>query len=115
MTLSVQNTQVAMGADVYYQEAWQVLIDSHLLFLMQPAYVTYLTVNPHDAFKYEGDLWSLLQSQNVPPQYHFPIMRANGLYAPQEYTRDMTTLIIPAATFIDQLRNLYLTVSSKLN
>jgi hypothetical protein len=89
-------------------------MESHLLFLMSPTYASVRSIDPHDAYKYEGDLWSLLQSLGILPQYYYPIMRANNMYSPQEFRADMTSLLIPAPTFIDQIRNLYSTVSNKL-
>jgi hypothetical protein len=115
MTLTIANKAVPMGADVYWDEAWHVTLESMLLFLMNGNNSQTIAIDPHDAYKYEGDLWSLLQSLKYPPQYFWPIMRANGMYSPTELTRDVTSLIIPAATFIEQVRQLYQTVAKKLN
>ena len=114
MTLSVQNSMIGLGPEVYYQEDWHVTLESHLLLLMNPSNGTNLAINPHDAWKYEGDLWSVLQAYGAPPQYYWPIMRANGMYSPQEYKRSMTNLLVPAQQTIEQLRTLYQTVSNKL-
>jgi hypothetical protein len=115
MTLSIANMAVSMGSEVYWDEDWHVTLESLLLFLMNSNNSQTIQIDPHDAYKYEGDLWSLLQAYNQPPQYFWPIMRANGMYSPTELTRDVTSLIIPAATFIEQIRQLYQTVSQKLN
>jgi hypothetical protein len=114
MTLSVNNDQISMGSEVYYDEDWHIVLESHLLVMKQPQITTVLTINPHDAYKYEGDLYSLLQAYNVLPQYHFPIMRTNDMYSPLEYKASMTNLLVPATQFIESLRNLYQTISSKL-
>lgn len=124
MALTVQNLKVDLGASVYWEEAWHVVLESHLPYLMgtatnralgsQNGIQTY-AVDPHDAFRYDGDLWGYLQSINQQPPYWWPIMRASGMYSPNEFNRNVTELIIPSVQFIDSLRTLYQTVSNKLN
>jgi len=114
MTLSVNSLMQNLGAAVYYEEPWHIALESHLLLLMQPSISTALVVTPHDAYKHEGDLHGLLQTYGQDPQYYFPIMRVNGMFSPFEYTADMTLLQIPSTQLIDQLRRLYMTISSKL-
>jgi hypothetical protein len=114
MTLSVQSSMIALGAEVYYDPQWHLVIESHLLYLSNSQAVVPLTIDPHDAFLYEQDLWSLLQKYNQQPQYFWPIMRVNGMYSPQEYRRDMTLLALPLTQTIDSLLNLYTTISARL-
>lgn len=124
MALSVQTLAVDLGASIYWEEEWHVVLESHLPFLMgtatnqtlgSAAGIQTYAVDPHDAFRYDGDLWGYLQSINQQPQYWWPIMRASGMYSPNEFTRYVTELIIPSVQFIDRLRALYQTVSNKLN
>jgi hypothetical protein len=114
MALSVQTDMINLGPSIYYEEDWHIVLESHLLLLMNVANGTPLAVNAHDAWKYEGDLWSLLQAYGQDPTYYWPIMRANGMYSPNEYKPTMTSLLIPSTQTIEQLRGLYQTVSSKL-
>lgn len=124
MALTVQNFAADLGASIYWEEEWHIVLESHLPYLMGTATSTALgsstglqvyAVDPHDAFKYDGDLWGYLQSIKQQPQYWWAIMRANGMYAPNEFSRSVSQLIIPSVQFIDNLRTLYQTVSNKLN
>jgi hypothetical protein len=124
MALSVQSFAADLGADIYWEEEWHVVLESHLPYLTgaktNPSYgpqngIQTYAVDPHDAFRYDGDLWGYLQSINQQPQYWWPIMRASGMYDPNQFNRYTTELIIPSVQFIDSLRTLYQTVSNKLN
>jgi hypothetical protein len=124
MALTVQNDATDLGADVYWEEEWHIVLESHLPYLMGTKVSSSLgsqtglqvyAVEPHDAFRYDGDLWGYLQYIQQQPQYWWPIMRANGMYSPNEFNRTYTQLIIPSVQFIDNLRTLYQTVANKLN
>lgn len=115
MTLSIQSLAKSMGAEVYWEEDWHIVLESHLLYLMNPSIATPLNVDPHDAYKYTGDLWGYLMDQQYDPQYYWPIMRASGLYSPSEFNSQTTQLLIPSTQFIDTLRKLYQTIASKIN
>lgn len=115
MTFTVQNNLRAMGDAVYYEEDWQLLIETHLPALRSSPVATYTAIDPHNAFKFEGDFTGLLLAYSLPVEYMFVYLRANGMYSPQEYPSTMTQLITPSGDFIAKLRRTYQTVSQKTN
>jgi len=115
MTFSVQNSMREQGDAVYYEEGWLLTVESHLLLLRSSSVATIIAIDPHDAFKFEGDFGGLMLAYGLPAQYQFAYLRANGLYAPHEYTATMTQLIIPSLDYLSKLRRTYQTVSQKTN
>ena len=115
MTFSVQSSLRNMGDSVYYEDGWLLTIESHLPLLRSSTYSSITLIDPHDAYKFEGDFGGLLLAYQLPAQYQFVYLRANGLYAPYEYPSTMTQLITPSADFLNRLRRTYQTVSQKTN
>lgn len=115
MSLTVQAVQADMGDALYYQPAWHLVVETHLPNLRVNAATTILNVDPHDGYKYQGDLYSLLQAYNVPYNYMYIVMRMNSMYSPADYRQDRLQLLIPAQQTIDELRMTYMTISAKTN
>ena len=115
MAFTVTNYAVDTGADVLYSAGWQVLIESELLNLTSSYNSSTLSIDPHDAFKYEGDFYGLLAQYNIPQQYFFAYLRANGLRDPSEFPMTMSSLIAPSPTYLDNLKSVYMTTSRKTN
>lgn len=115
MAFSVQSLLINQGDAVYFEDGWLLTVESHLPILRSAAYATTLAIDPHDAYHYEGDFNGLLQAYQLPIQYAFVYLRANGLYAPYEYPATMTTLVTPGLSILTRLRQTYQTVSQKTN
>jgi hypothetical protein len=115
MTLSIQALQIATGGSVYYEDDWHILIETHLPLLRTASDTTVLTIDQHDAFKWAGDFYGLMQKYNQTPEYWYIIMRVNNLFAPYEYPEALISLLIPSRQTIESLRQIYQTISSKTN
>lgn len=115
MTLSILKLQQDSGSRPYDDEAWHLVVETHLPILRAKADTVPLSITPHDAYKYEGDLFGLLREYHQPPDYFFIVMRVNGMYAPTDYTSDMLTLLIPSQQTIEAYRQVYQTISAKMN
>lgn len=115
MTFTVQSSMRDQGDAVYYQDGWMLTIESHLPILRSSEISTITSIDPHDAFKFEGDFGGLMLAYRLQPEYQFAYLRVNGLYAPYEYPATMTQLITPATEYLAKLRRTYQTVSQKTN
>lgn len=115
MTLSILSQQMTMGAASYYDEDWHLLIETHLPLLIADTSNTSLPVTDIDAYRFEGDLFGLLCLYKVEPQYHFIVMRMNGLRSPSEYRRQKTVFLLPDKQRIEAFRKTYMTISAKTN
>lgn len=115
MALTITSKMRSQGDSVYYQDAWHILVETHLPVLRGLSDTALLTVDVHDAYKYRGDLYSLLQAYDQPPEYLFPIMRMNGMYSPSEYRESMLSLMVPSIQTMENLRKNYQQVSAKIN
>ncbi len=115
MTLSIQGLQISMGAPIYYDENWHILLESHLLYLRAANDTSSLNIDAHDGYIFQGDLYSLLYAYQQPPEYHFAIMRMNNLFSSAEYRSTMLTLMVPSRQTMETLRQIYQTVSTKTN
>lgn len=62
--------------------------------------------------KWTGDFYGLLKELNVPYNYRWAIMRANGMHSATDWEGEELSLIVLASTEIDALLAKYLTTES---
>lgn len=114
MTMSINSRMVNEGADLYYTPEWHRFIESHLHWLRKLPGNSMIAIEPADAYKYEADLQGLLQAYNVPMEYHFIVMRINGMTTLTQYSVEMTQLILPDFQQVESLRSVYVTSNKKI-
>ena len=114
MANSIDNLMVSDGPAVFYDEDFKIVLESHLTYFRNPANNTVVPVASNDAYRFEGDLYGLLHSYNIQPQYHWIIMRVNEITAPYETTESLSHLLIPNTDLIENLRQLYM-ISHKIS
>lgn len=130
MTMSITGASLMVneGDSVYYSEDWRLMIETHLLFLINHPYTTDQTIAAHDVYKYEGDLYGMLAKINIPPQYHYIVMRMNEMTSPVDFRLEnfipdpdlngndeaVITLLIPSQTVIESLRTVFQTTYKKV-
>lgn len=128
MSITSSSLMVNEGDSVYYTAAWRLMIETHLLFLINHPYTVPQSIAAHDVYKYEGDLYGMLAKLNIAPQYHFAIMRMNGLTSPQDFRLEnfipdpdllgndeaMITLLMPSQTVLENLRTVFQTSYKKV-
>lgn len=116
MTLSLVKNQLNPGLGTYYGEAWHLVLESHLPNFLQSPNNRLVPIAAVDAFRFEGDLFSLLgqSAYYTDPTDRWLVMRLNGMRSPMEYTASMTQLIFPSTAEIGSLFDLYRTVSRKI-
>lgn len=109
---SLQDTGQDPGADIYYRSDFRDMIETHLTYLLEDEGAESKIVDPQVAVRHEYDFLGLLSEMRIKPQYHWIVMRMNGLTNPTNYTSDMVNLIIPSTATIDRLRRMHTTVHS---
>lgn len=115
MAMSINKRMLSEGVALYYSEAWMRMIESHMTYLRTVSVNNVVDVEPHQAYKYEGDLYGLLNHLKVQPQYHWLTMRLNDMSSPSELTSETKTLILPNFDVIEKLRQVFQTTNKKIN
>lgn len=91
------------GEPVFYEDSFRRMLETHLIWMKEQG-AEMVTVDPHDALKYKGDLFGLLIKMGYAPQYHYAIMILNEISGPQSNTETLRSLLVPAQQAIDVLR-----------
>lgn len=99
----------AAGSSQFYEADWRLVIESHLVWLINNAKEERLNINPHMGWKYEGDFYGMLTEANVPNHLHYVILRMNGLFNPVEYDGTLLTILLPNEKLISNLSAMYQT------
>lgn len=108
MTNPIDNLMVQEGPAVFYDNDFKVVLESHLTYLRTHTDTVKMSIDPIEAYRFEGDLNGLLHSFNILPQYHWVIMRMNDYTSTQETTADLPSLLIPDISVIERLRQLFM-------
>jgi hypothetical protein len=95
------------GSSVFYDQGFRIVIESHIPYLLRLPELRVLAVDPFDSYKYEGDLFGLLDKLLVPKQYHYAIMLANRFSCPADLKATTKSLLIPPFGELDLLGNIY--------
>lgn len=115
MAITLQGKMSSEGPALYYSDAWMNTMESHMRYLREHPDTTFLIIDAHDAYKYEGDLWGLLLKYNQPAEYCWLIARMNNLDSPSAYTENMLQLLVPTHEVVERLRAIFQTVYKKIN
>lgn len=105
--MKIYETLISGGPDIYYNPGFRSMIEDHLTIIRNQPDTQVVDIEPLVAYKYAGDFFGLMMSQNIAPQYHWIIMRVNDLISPQDYKDDQLTFIKPSYTFINRLTSVY--------
>lgn len=89
----------------YYEDAFRNILEAHLSYLRGHSTTTYVSVDPGNAYKYEYNLYLLLESLNYPEHLHWLIMRLSGLTSPYDMRENFTTLVVPDQNIVEQLKS----------
>lgn len=92
------------GPAAYYSPALRGVLEDHMTFLRTHPETQAIAVSDLDLYRFEGDLYGLFTELGIPPQYHFVVMRVNGLDSPLVVSSEMRMLWVPSYTVVDQIR-----------
>lgn len=112
--MDIHSLATSTGDDAYYDHGFHVMLEAHFTHLLSmPKTITY-PVDPGLCYRYEGDLYGLLDALNIQKQYHLAILRLNGFRCSGDLTPDVTSLIIPDLAEIDLLKAVYMTSTARV-
>lgn len=114
MTMTVLSMMGSPGADIYHTETWRLLVESHLTYLRALVESEVVVIEPHIAYKYEGDLYGALTELRIPQYMHWTIMRVNGLFSPTEFNGETVSLMVPLRETFQQLAAIAATTQKKI-
>lgn len=91
--------------DVYFSPEYITMIESHLDYLRiyNPKYVN---ISSLQSYKYEGDLYGLLQEMRYEKKFHYVIARVNGYKNSNDYNGEVFNLLIPNLSEVIRLAGL---------
>lgn len=107
--MKINSLLLASGADIFYDSQFRIVLEDHMTYLKSLDTTKSISVELNNSYKYEGDFYGLLQAMNIPAQNFFIILRMNNLTSPAEYTKDLTSLLVPDNTAINRIRSAYRT------
>ncbi len=112
MAMPINALMMTEGETVFYEDDFRRMLETHLIWMKNQS-AEMITVDPHDALKYKGDLFGLLIKMGYAPQYHYAIMILNEISGPQSNTESLRQLLVPAMQAIDVLRSRYKIVAKR--
>lgn len=115
MSMTVLSMMAQPGPDIYHSAMWRQLVETHLTWIRARRESDVVVIQPHIAYKYEGDLYGALTELRIPQHLHWTVMRVNGLYSPTEFKGDeQVALMVPTRETIQQLASIAATTQKKI-
>ncbi len=117
MTFSVSDSMVKLGDDIYYEESFRNVLETHLTLLKRSNSKAELI--PNDlVYQFEGNFLGLLRNRGIQQHLHWLYMRVNGFTNPNEFGAELRSsqqravafyLVSPDLNFVEQIKALFLT------
>lgn len=114
MAMSVLSRMGQSGPQIFYTATWRLLVESHLTWLRSLRESEVVIIEPHIAYKYEGDLFGALTELRIPSYMHWTIMRVNGLFSPMDFKGESVHLMVPTRESFQQLSSIASTTQKKI-
>lgn len=93
------------GEDIFYSNEFIVLIESHLEYL-RTTNSQLISVTDLQSYKYEGDLYGLLEELRYEKKFHYAITRVNGYKNSNDYNGEPISLLIPSLSEIVRIASI---------
>lgn len=103
MAQAILNFISKSGPSVYYTEAYQNMIEDHLLYLKKDGNYNLANVDVKVAQIAHLDLFHYLALMAVPNYLHWTIMRLNDMVSPTEFTYNTAFLYVPSESVLSTL------------
>lgn len=100
---------IPTGSDVFYNEDFRIVLENHLQYFRNLSSSTTIKVENEDSYRWHGDFYGLLTFLNIKPYMHWFIMRLNGLESSTDFQSIIGGVLIPEASEIERLRQLFVT------
>lgn len=111
MALSILK-KLPTPAEIYFQQNFFVTLESHIDYFKQHTTTKIVQLDPLKAYAHTGDLYGMLEETGVDRQYHWFVMRLNGMASPQEFDSTKLTLYVPDTALLDRICTSYNTIGS---
>lgn len=99
------------GEAVFYEEQLRHVFEDHLDYFIKHEETEQLTIDPHQAYKYEGDMYGLFLALSIPREYYWITMRMNGFSTPTDFDGESRSLLIPPRNAVRSVVQTYRTSS----
>lgn len=124
MTMSIVGTMRGGGAGVFYTDSFRAVFEDHIEYLRQNATeadsqngpgvansrAVIHAVSPEDAYWYRYRPYQYFSEKyGVEPQFHWYVLRASHLSAPEQFDETIREIVIPDWTFVQQLSSTHMT------
>lgn len=106
--MDILNLLSPQGDTVFYTEDFRTMLKSHYNYILSRPNTHVMALESFEAYKYEFDLFGVLDFKNIPKQYHWIIMVINNYTAPEQFDRNKLNLVIPAFSDIELLKSVYM-------
>lgn len=105
--MQINNLMASSGDSSYYDPDYLVTLEAHLSYLKKLPTNRSLAINHQLAYKYDGDLFGLLDELQVPKKYHYVTMLINGLLSSSDYRESIEMLLLPDNTEVDMIKSVH--------
>lgn len=113
MAMSINKIAGTNDKSLYYDQTFRRHLESYMGWFRNHPETTTLPVNPHNNYKYEGDLYGLLLVNGVPKEYHWVVMRMNNIYRQGDVEKVDGVVLIPDFGVLDRIMKMYKTRTKK--
>lgn len=103
------NSLKAQPETVFFEPNFLVMLESHISFLRNSGTLAVQAVSSQQGYKYEGDLYGLLDDLGISKVFHFITARINGFTSSSDFKGDRDYLLIPSFSDIEILKAIYQT------
>ena len=110
MSTPLERAMIDEGPYIYYEDSFRNVIEDHLPWLRTSERTQARPLEPAVAMRNNFDLYTLLLEMNIAPHLHWTIMRMNGYTSPEQFTADVTALMIPDTGDMETLRATFMTI-----
>lgn len=113
MSLSILKHEVNSGSSIHYDAGMRRYLETYMGWLRDHERTVTLPVDPHQAYKYEGDFYGLLQVLKIPQDQHWLVMRVNDLTNPMDFPQDIQGVMVPDSDVIGRIVQRYRSLTKK--
>jgi hypothetical protein len=97
-----------IAEELYFDHDFRNILEDHLTYL-KVTNSRVLNVTEHQNYKWEGDFFGLLDELKIPKEFHYLVMRMNGLQNSAYYKGDISVLLIPDIQEVENLKTIHQT------
>lgn len=109
MSMTVLELQRSTGDSRYQADSFRNVIEDHLQFIKHKSIANVVTTTGRQVSKFKLDFTGLLIELNVPDEYHWATMRANGLHSTADYVNNYNDIKLIKTTTLRSLHERHLT------